>query len=331
MGWKKYIMINQISNGVKKILLLSLIFCIILPNIALGATALSGRILLQVEDKGQAWYVSPSDEKRYSLGRPDDALALMRQLGIGISNEDLLKIPVGFSTNSNLDSDADGLDDNLEVALGTDKNKRDTDADGYDDKVELTSGYNPLGQGKLAIDKKFTQNNSGKIFLQVEKNGEAWYLEPVTQKRYFLGRPSDAFQIMRTFGLGITNADLQKIPADQTTVVVIPPITPPPDDPIIIPTENTISLAAAAIRTASALSVKSYFTPNLQKSIEYSVEHMAKENLLILANILSGSTLESSAETKKTYTNEVYFQGEKHTVRFYVEKQADGEWLMTNL
>lgn len=322
---------NIISNGVKKILLISLIFCIILPNIAKGDTALSGRILLQVEDKGQAWYVSPNDEKRYSLGKPDDALALMRRLGIGISNEDLVRIPIGFSANNNLDSDADGLDDNLEIALGTNKNKKDTDTDGYDDKKELINDYNPLGSGKQALDIGFTQNSAGKIFLQVNKNGEAWYLEPVTKKRYFLGRPSDAFQIMRTFGLGITNVDLEKIPADQPPVVIIPPIIPPPDDPIIIPTENTISLAAAAIRAASVSSAQSYFTPNLKKSIEYSVEHMAKENLLILANILSGSTLESSTETQKTYTNEVYFQGEKHTVRFYVEKQADGTWLMANL
>ena len=321
-------MMNQISNGVKKILLISLIFCIILPNIARSETALSGRILLQVEDNGQAWYISPGDEKKYGLGKPDDAFILMRQLGVGISNEDLAKIPVGFSTNNNLDSDADWLDDNLEIAIGTDKNKKDTDADGYDDKIELTSGYNPLGAGKQAIDARFTQNNAGKIFLQVKKNGEAWYLEPITQKRYFLGRPSDAFQIMRTFGLGITNADLEKIPADQPPVaIIIPPLT----DPIITPAENTLSLAAAAIRAASAASAVSYFTPNMHKPIEYSMEHMSKESLLILANILSGSTLKSSTATKKTYANEVYFQGEKHTVRFHVEKQPDEEWLMTNL
>jgi len=69
----------------------------------------------------------------------------------------------------------------------------------------------------------------------------------------------------------------------------------------------------------------------MHKSIEYSMQNMTKENLLILANILSGSTLESSTKTKKTYSNEVYFQGEKHTVYFNVEKQSDGNWLMTNL
>ena len=36
----------------------------------------------------------------------------------------------------------------------------------------------------------------GKILLQVEKNGEAWYVSPKNEKRYFLGRPADAFSLM---------------------------------------------------------------------------------------------------------------------------------------
>ncbi|MDO8668572.1 MAG: hypothetical protein Q7K35_05840 [bacterium] len=328
---------NNISNGVKKFLLIGLIFYLILPKIAEGGGTLTGRILLQVEDKGQAWYVNPADEKRYSLGRPDDAYNLMRKLSIGISNEDLKKIPVGLSSSNYPDSDEDGLNDNLEDALGTDKNKTDTDADGYDDKTELTNGYNPLGSGKQPIDEKFTRSNSGKIFLQVQKNGEAWYVEPVTQKRYSLGRPGDAFQIMRTFGLGITNANLEKIPVGQLPIDLDPtdldPIDPDPFDPDPIDTlsDDALQSAASAIRAADGPSAISFFTPNMQKSIEYSVEHMPKESLLILANILSGSTLESSAETTNTYSNEVYFQGEKHTVYFYVEKQPDETWLLTNL
>ncbi len=53
-----------------------------------ASTGLKGRILLQVEDKGQAWYVSPVDNKRYYLGRPQDAFDIMRRLGLGISNSD---------------------------------------------------------------------------------------------------------------------------------------------------------------------------------------------------------------------------------------------------
>jgi hypothetical protein len=44
----------------------------------------------------------------------------------------------------------------------------------------------------------------GKILLQVEDAGQAWYVEPETKQRAFLGRPSDAFRIMRELGLGIS-------------------------------------------------------------------------------------------------------------------------------
>jgi len=49
---------------------------------------------------------------------------------------------------------------------------------------------------------------SGKILLQVEENGEAWYINPADEKRYYLGRPSDAFRLMQNLGTGITNKNL---------------------------------------------------------------------------------------------------------------------------
>jgi hypothetical protein len=48
---------------------------------------------------------------------------------------------------------------------------------------------------------------NGRILLQVQSHGEAWYVNPVNSRRYYLGRPADAFNIMRTLGLGISNAD----------------------------------------------------------------------------------------------------------------------------
>src|SRR3989339_60056 len=42
----------------------------------------------------------------------------------------------------------------------------------------------------------------GYIFLQVEKNGEAWYIYPTNGKSYYLGRPTDAFKIMKELALG---------------------------------------------------------------------------------------------------------------------------------
>jgi len=53
-------------------------------------------------------------------------------------------------------------------------------------------------------DSDITSRLSGRILLQVEDSGEAWYVNPVNKNRYFLGRPSDAFRVMRELGLGIS-------------------------------------------------------------------------------------------------------------------------------
>ncbi len=56
----------------------------------------SGRILLDVEDHGKAYYINPKDKRAYYLGRPADAFEIMRRLGIGITNKDLEIIGVGL-------------------------------------------------------------------------------------------------------------------------------------------------------------------------------------------------------------------------------------------
>ncbi len=58
----------------------------------------------------------------------------------------------------------------------------------------------------------YPDNVLGKILLDVEQNGEAYYIYPKDREAYYLGRPADAFRIMRELGLGITNNDLSKIP-----------------------------------------------------------------------------------------------------------------------
>ena len=175
------------------------------------AKKMSGYILLQVEENGEAWYVSPENNKRYYLGRPGDAFEVMRNQGIGITNKDIEKIPIGLKSMFGNDSDSDELSDEFENSINTDINKIDTDDDGYNDKEEVLNSYNPKGIGKLSIDENFSKAQIGKIFLQVENNGEAWYVYPENNKRYFLGRPEDAFEVMRELGLGITNQNLEKI------------------------------------------------------------------------------------------------------------------------
>jgi len=61
------------------------------------------------------------------------------------------------------------------------------------------------------LNSKFSSRLSGKILLDVEQNGEAYYVNPKDLKGYFLNRPADAFKVMRDLGLGITNADIRKI------------------------------------------------------------------------------------------------------------------------
>ncbi len=53
---------------------------------------LAGKILLRVKSVGEAYYVNPEDLKMHYLGKPIDALMVMRNLGLGISNNDLRKI-----------------------------------------------------------------------------------------------------------------------------------------------------------------------------------------------------------------------------------------------
>jgi hypothetical protein len=172
---------------------------------------LSGKILLQVESHGEAWYVYPGNNSRIFLGRPIDAFNVMRNKGLGVSNENLRRIPVSLDYLSGQDSNNDGLPDAFKEALGLRVDRNDSDGDGYDDYTELLHGYDPLGPGKLSLDENFSRSLAGQILLQVESHGEAWYVNPDNNERYFLGRPADAFNLMRNLGLGISNENLNKI------------------------------------------------------------------------------------------------------------------------
>ncbi len=304
----------------------------VLAQTSLGQK-LNGKILLSIEENGEAWYVFPSDQNRYYLGKPADAFDVLKNLGKGISNEDLKKIPTGFIESNELDSDSDGLSDNLEIALGTDPQNKDSDEDGFNDQTEIENNYNPNGDGKIAIDNDLTKKHLGKIFLQTEKNGEAWYIDPLSQKKYYLSRPKIAFEAMRQFGLGISIENLSQITISQVPKKTGPEVNPP----IIIPPinnsngKNVINDVANAIRSKDVKGVQDLFIPGMNMSLEYSLKNMPDESILLLGNLLSGSSLNSSSDKKLTYKNTVYFSGEYHDIYFNVEKQEDGEWLMTNL
>jgi len=121
---------------------------------------LRGRILLQVEDYGEAWYVEPIDGLRYYLGRPQDAFDIMRGLGLGATHANIEKIPSALHENSSL---------------------------------------------------AFAQRFAGRILIDVDQLGEAWYINPENLQGYYLGHPEDAFNIMRSTGLGAATRSIQRI------------------------------------------------------------------------------------------------------------------------
>jgi hypothetical protein len=141
------------------------------------------------------------------------AYNIMRALGLGVSNANLEKIPMGIQEKLfNLkDTDGDGISDNIETAVGIDPNKSDSDEDGLDDKTEILGGYMPNGAEKYAYDANFADKLKGRILLQVESHGEAWYVNPTDGKKYYLGDPGTAYNVMKFLSLGIKNDDLRKI------------------------------------------------------------------------------------------------------------------------
>lgn len=209
----------------KKIIFAITILALISSPFNLQAATLadttSGKILLQVDSHGEAWYVYPVNKKRYYMKNGTVAYQMLRSFGLGITNANLAKIPVGFEPRFvETDSDQDGLSDQLEDGLGTKKDNPDTDGDSFKDGEEVRNSYSPLGPQKLIYDTKFATGLKGRIVLQVEAHGEAWYIRPDDGKRYYMSNGDAAYQIMRFLSLGITTANLNTIPLGTLAPIV---------------------------------------------------------------------------------------------------------------
>lgn len=285
---------------------------------------LQGLILLQVEEYGQAWYLHPQDSKRYYMGRPKDALSVIQELGLGITNENLNKIPVGIMDIGKLDTDGDGVDDELERLIGTDINSQDTDNDGYDDKLEIDNQYNPNGNGKIGIDANLIPAVVGRFLIQVEDNGEAWYLYPGDQKRYYVGRPIDALRVMQKLGLGISNNDLDKI--DECEEFSTSTKTAKSANDVLQST-------AEAVRMGQIENALEFFTSEMGNRARYSLENFDDEDRFLFANILSGAEFYRSDDNIESYISDVYFSlgGYETDIEIILEKQDNGEWLISSI
>ena len=150
---------------------------------------LSGRLLLDVDSGGSIWYVDNVDYKRHNV-RWNTALGIFQKFALGITDGDLLKIPVDINS--------------VYPEL-------DTDGDGYKDRKELMNGYNPYNSQpvKFMLDNNFGKRLKGKFLLQVQKSGAIWY---VAENGYrYSVRMNNLDELFKSLALGITNNDLNKI------------------------------------------------------------------------------------------------------------------------
>ena len=51
--------------------------------------------MIDIEDKGKAYYIDVKNKKARYLGRPTDAFNLMVEYGVGISEADIRRIEIG--------------------------------------------------------------------------------------------------------------------------------------------------------------------------------------------------------------------------------------------
>lgn len=68
----------------------------------------------------------------------------------------------------------------------------------------------------------FPARLSGLILIDVDRNGEAYYIYPKDNKKYYLGRPADAFRIMSNLGQGIADSGLVNIPVGDINKTIVP-------------------------------------------------------------------------------------------------------------
>lgn len=156
----------------QRVFVVILLLTVAIPRPTYAAPTLlertQGRILLQVDSYGRAWYVNPADKRRYYLRDGNDAYQLMRELSLGVSNVDLAKIPLAANDPR---------------------------------------------------DAKLVARLKGRILLQVEDRGKAWYVNPVNGQRYYLKDGAAAYELMRSLGLGVRTKDLAAIPMNDRQVV----------------------------------------------------------------------------------------------------------------
>lgn len=229
------------KNILKMLVVTALITIPIVPlKAATTPASLKGRILLQVESKGEAWYVNPKDGAKYYLANGNEAFRVMKNLGVGISNKDL-------------------------------------------DKIKTDASFR----------KKFI----GKILLQVESHGEAYYIS--FDGRYnYLKDGAAAYAVMRKLGLGISNKNLERIKVSTDSKVI------PGQDLSIIKGGQIKTLSIEEMLEISKSSLDHYsdldfISLDIAKLEEASVVDYSESALISAAKYINPSAKASDSESAR--------------------------------
>jgi len=177
---------------------------------------------------------------------------------------------------------------------------------------------------------------AGKILLQVEENGEAWYINPANQQRYFLGRPNDAFELMRKLGLGIANKDLEQIP-----IATDSPVVPTKQSSTNTTTEDQQESGKTWQITHTLSGNKDIntepFTFTNGSWVKLKINYQNPNNYhshFAVKIVNPGDVFDSDfvvnelIESGKTFKLETNIYNKKNDTPYYLEISADADWIV---
>lgn len=111
---------------------------------------LAGRLLLQVEQNGQIWYVDTNEHKRYFVTF-DNALNLFRKLALGITEENLAKIPYKSGKQAGDKMLRERLKGKLLLRVQSDGQISYVDAEGFRNDINMDNLMNIFRSLSLGI------------------------------------------------------------------------------------------------------------------------------------------------------------------------------------
>lgn len=196
---------------------------IIISAFVRDVACMEGSVVLTTVPKGSVVKIIADTDGWYKVQLSDGTIGWIGQRLMQVTSK-----PLSGTTGSNNTSAPAASASSLAkyigyIFLAVEKNG---EAYYFDPKTQLayflgrpTDAFDIMRELGLGATHDFISNTAyfpdhvvGKILLDVETNGEAYYIYPKDRKKYYLGRPADAFDVMRNLGLGISNKDLENLP-----------------------------------------------------------------------------------------------------------------------